>query len=147
MRGELETGTDCNILTQSSSRDHSSTSSSSWLAAQLWVTEGPSPLSGAGSHSAGILSPTVTGTELELTAQPKPSVAPGYIIVWRPPASCGRMHQYRIQPRLQVKVIFQHPQLDAPASPLLCLFTQVHLLIDGLVKGQYATLPPRANYG
>ena len=31
VRGELETGTDCNILTQSSSRNHSSTSPSSWL--------------------------------------------------------------------------------------------------------------------
>ena len=36
-------------------------------AAQPWVAEGPSPLSGAWSHSAGILSPTATGTELELT--------------------------------------------------------------------------------
>ena len=27
-----------------------------------------------------------------LTDSPKPSVAPGYIIVWRPPASCGRTH-------------------------------------------------------
>ena len=31
-------------------------------AAKPCVTEGPSPLSGAGSHSAGILSPSVTGT-------------------------------------------------------------------------------------
>ena len=54
-------------------------------AAQLWVTEGPSPLSGAGSHSAGILSQIGT-------YWPKPSVAPGYIIVWRPPASCGCTH-------------------------------------------------------
>ena len=34
-------------------------SHSSW-AAQPWVTEDPSPLSGAGSHSVGILSPTST---------------------------------------------------------------------------------------
>ena len=57
MRGELETGTDCYILTQSSS-DHSSTSSSFCWAAQPWVTKGRNPLSEAGSHSAGILSPT-----------------------------------------------------------------------------------------
>ena len=25
-------------------------------------------------------------------------MAPGYIIVWHPPASCGHMHLYRIQP-------------------------------------------------
>ena len=36
-------------------------SHSGW-AAQPWVTDGPSSLSGAGSHSAGILSPTGTGT-------------------------------------------------------------------------------------
>ena len=47
---------------------------------------------------------------------PKPSVAPGYIIVWHPPASCGRTHLHRIQPRPQVKVIFRHPRLDAPFS-------------------------------
>ena len=70
--------------------------------------EGPSPLSGASSHY-GILSPTATGTRT-LTAtrtelclprtliELKPFVAPGYIIVWHPPASCGRTHLYRIQP-------------------------------------------------
>ena len=57
VRGELETGTDCYILTPSSS-DHSSTSFSSW---QGLLNRGSlraqSPLSAAGSHS-GILSPT-----------------------------------------------------------------------------------------
>ena len=69
VRGELETETDCYILTQSSS-DHSSTSSSFCWAAQPWVTEGPSPLSRAGSHSASMLSPTATAIRtlcLELT--------------------------------------------------------------------------------
>ena len=55
-------------------------------AAQPWVTGGPSPPSGAGSHS-GISSPTGTGTDWH-----KPSVAPGYIFVWHPPVSCGRTH-------------------------------------------------------
>ena len=32
--------------------------------AQPWGTESPSPVFGAGPHSAGILSPTATGTEL-----------------------------------------------------------------------------------
>ena len=70
---------------------------------------------------------------------PKPSVAHGYIILWHPPASCGRTHQHRFQSHPQVKVIFWHPRPDAPASPFYCLFTQVHLLIDGSVEGQYAT--------
>ena len=42
VRGELEAGTDCYILTQSSS-DHSSTSFAFWLAAQPWVTESHKP--------------------------------------------------------------------------------------------------------
>ena len=50
-------------------------SHSGW-AAQPWVTESPSPLSGAGSHSAGILSPTDSSR-----------LCPGYIFVWRPAAS------------------------------------------------------------
>ena len=89
--------------------------------------EGRSPLSGAGSHSAGILSPTASGTHcLELTicllrTPTDPSVAPGYIIVCRPPASCGRTHLHRIQLRPLVKVIFQYLWPDAPVSavPLL----------------------------
>ena len=94
-------------------------SHSGW-ATQPEVTEGPSPLSGAGSHSVGILSLTATGTELELipTDCLKPSVARGYIIVWHPPASCGRMHLHRIQPRSHVKGNFQYLRLDAPVSSL-----------------------------
>ena len=69
---------------------------------------------------------------------PKPSVAPSYIIVWRTPASCGRTHLHQSQPRPQVKVIFRHPRPHAPVSLFFCLFTLVHLLIDGSVEGQYA---------
>ena len=52
---------------------------------------------------------------------PKPSVAPGYIIVCRPPASCGCKQLHWIQPRPQVKVIFWYLRPDAPVSavPLL----------------------------
>ena len=57
VRDELETGTDCNI-DPSSSRDHSSTSSSSWLGLlNCGSLRAQSPLSAAGSHF-GILSPT-----------------------------------------------------------------------------------------
>ena len=83
--GELETETDCYILTQSSLTIAALLSHPGW-AAQPWVTEGPRPLSGAGSHSTGILSPTGTATH------PSRPVAPGYIIVSRSPASCGRTH-------------------------------------------------------
>ena len=57
VRGELETGTDC-YIDPSSSRDHSSSSSSSWLGLlNHGSLRAQSPLSAAGSHF-GILSPT-----------------------------------------------------------------------------------------
>ena len=37
--------------------------------------------------------------------------------------SCGRTHLHRIQPRLQVKVIFRYLRPDAPISLLFRLFT------------------------
>ena len=90
VRGEVETGTECCILTQSSSV-HSSTSFASGLAAQRWVAEGPKP--------------SVCQLILTLASGPptdsnlnwnwnwlKPSVAPGYIFVCHPPASCGSTH-------------------------------------------------------
>ena len=139
VRGELETGTDCHILTQSSS-DTSSTSFFLGWAAQPCVTEGPSPLSVAGSQFS-ILSTTDSNGDWNWTRTdcPKPSVAPGYIIIWYPPASCGHTHLHRIQPRPQVKVIFRYLWPDAPVSLSFCLFTQVHLLIDSSVEGQYVT--------
>ena len=79
VRGELETRIDCYILIIAALLSHPG-----W-AAKPWVTEGPRSLSGAGFPSAGILSQTQTQT-----GYPKPSVAIGYIIVWHPPASCGR---------------------------------------------------------
>ena len=57
VKDELETETDC-YIDPSSSRDHSCTSSSSWLGLlNHGLLRAQSPLSAAGSHS-GILSPT-----------------------------------------------------------------------------------------
>ena len=64
--------------------------SHSGRATQPWVTESPSPLSGAGSHS-GILSPTDSNCNWNCNWL-KPSVASGYIIAYRPTASYGRTH-------------------------------------------------------
>ena len=94
VRGELETGTDCYILTQSSSH-HSSTSSSVWLSCSTVGHWGPKPSIWSWfslrwhpiSHWLQLQLKLLTGTDW-----PKPSVAPGYIIVWHPPASCGRTH-------------------------------------------------------
>ena len=80
-------------------------------AAQPWVTEGWFSL----RHLVPQLTPTASGTR---TDSLKPSVAPGYIIVWRPPNSCGHTHGHRIQPRPQIKVIFRYLRPDAPVSLL-----------------------------
>ena len=138
VRGELETGADCNILTQSSYRDHSNTSPSSWLGCTTVGCWGPKPYV---RSWFSLCRRPISNFDWNWTWPdwPKPYVVPGYIIVWHPPASCGRTHLHRIQPRPQVKVIFWYPWPDAPASLFFRLFTQVHLLIDGSVEGQYVT--------
>ena len=84
-RGELEMGTDSYILTQRSS-DHTSTSFAFWLGCSTvghwgpklsvwsWLSLRWHPISNWNCNSS------------------QPSVAPGYIIVWHPPASCGHTH-------------------------------------------------------
>ena len=110
----------------------------------ILVAEGPSPLSGAGSHFAGILSPTATGTELNCnchsnslpwTDSLKLSVAPGYIIVWHPPASFGRTHLHR-------NSTTSTGQCDIPISSTGC-FAALPLIYTGASLdwrlGQYVT--------
>ena len=87
--------------------------------------EGPSPLSGAGSHSAGNCDWNWTATR---TPTLKPSVAPGYIIVWHPPASCGC--------RMCTEFNSSTGQGDIPIFSTGCTC----FLIDGSVEGQYVTL-------
>ena len=91
--------TDCNILTPSSSV-FSSTSFSFCWAVQPGVLRAQ-PTLGAGSHYS-ISSPT-----------PNLSVAPGYIIIWHPPASCGRHIGTQFNPST-VKVIPWYLRPDAP---------------------------------
>ena len=57
LRGELETGTDCYILTQSSS-DHSSTSFASWLGCLTVGHRGLQAVCLQADSHANILSPT-----------------------------------------------------------------------------------------
>ena len=85
-RDELETGTDCYVLTQSSS-DHSSTSFSFWLGCSTMGHWGPKP-------SVWIWFSLRWHPISNWNCNwPKPSVAPGYIIVSWPPASCGHTHR------------------------------------------------------
>ena len=87
VRGELETGTDCYILTQSSS-DHSSTSFAFWPGCSTVGHWGPKP----SVWSWFSLRWHPISNYNRNWNWPKPSVAPGYIIVWRRPSSCGRTH-------------------------------------------------------
>ena len=112
---------------------------SSW-AAQPWVTESPIPLSGAGFHSAGTLSPTGTGTDSSRRWHLVILLSHVHLL----PVGVRICHHHRIQPRPQVKLIFRYLQPDAPVSLFFRSFTQVHLLIDGSVEGQYVTSSYRA---
>ena len=84
---------------------------SAWLL--NWGPEGPSPLSWAGSHCL----------ELQLELQQtdsnslKLSVAPGYIIVWRPPASHGHL-------------IFTDFNLSTGQGDIFDIFNRMHLFPD-----------------
>ena len=92
-----------------------------------------------------VLTPRASYLQLQLKLNSnwlKPSVAPGYIIVWHPTASFGRTHLHRIQPRPQVKVIFRIFDWMDLFPLFFCLFTLVHLLIDDSVEGQYVTINP-----
>ena len=122
VRGELKTETDCFILTPSSS-DHSSTSSHSdgLLNRGSW---GPKPSVWSWFSLRHLISNWNCNSN---SNWPKPSVAHGYIIVWRSPASCGRTQLHRIQPRPQVKVIFRHPWPGAPVSALPLIYTGASL--------------------
>ena len=99
VRGELESETDCNTLTPSYS-DYSSISSSfcwaaqpgswgpkpsvwSWLSLQHLV-----PNCDLNSNCDYNWNWTLPASDFNCNWT-KPSVAPGYIIVWHPPASCG----------------------------------------------------------
>ena len=100
-------------------------SHSGW-AAQPWVLEVPSPQSGAGSYSAGILSSTATATQT-------------------PQAVCGTsLHNcltstcflwaYTSAPNSTTSTSQGDIPISSTACTCLaffCLFTQVHLLIDG----------------
>ena len=122
VRGELETGTNCYILTQRSS-DLSSTSSSFWLGCSTVGHWGPK-LSVCRWLSLRHLVSNWNCNSNSL----KLYVTPGYMIVWHPPASCGRTHLHRIQPCQQVKVIFRYllPDASVSAVPLL-IYTGVSL--------------------
>ena len=66
VRGELETETDCHVLNQSSSRDHSSSSFAFWLCCSTRGLWGPQALSLQADSHAGTLSPNWLQLRMEL---------------------------------------------------------------------------------
>ena len=133
VRGGLETGTDCYILTPSSS-DHSSTSSSFCWAAQPgfrglkpsvwhWLSlRHLVPNCDWNSNCDCNSNWTLPASNSNLL---KPSVVSSYIIVCRPPTSCGR--------RICTEFNLSTGQGDVPMSSTGCTY----FLIDGSVEGQY----------
>ena len=91
VRGELETGTDYYILTQSFS-ENSSTSFAFWLGCLTVGHWGPKALRLPLTLNSASFSRTGSNCNWNCNWS-KPSVAPGYIIVWHPHASCERTHQ------------------------------------------------------
>ena len=96
-------------------------SHSGW-AVQPWVTEGQSPLSGAGFHSAGILSPTGTATRTDSSRLWLLVIKLSYDHLL--PVGVRICHYHWIQTRPQVNVIFRYLRPDAPVSLFFRLFTQ-----------------------
>ena len=117
VRGELEMGTDCYILTQSSS-DHSRTSFAFWLGCSTVGHWGPKP---SDWTWFSLRWHPISNWNCNW---PKPSVAPGYIIVLHPPASCGRMH-LPPSPNSTTSTV----QGDIPISSTGCTFFTVLPLI------------------
>ena len=103
VRGELETGTDCHILTQDSS-DPSSTSFASWL----------------GCSTVGHWGPKALCLPLVLNS-----------------ASCP---QLALTPTGTAQTVCCTWLYNCLTTTYFRLFTQVHLLIDDSVEGQYVTL-------
>ena len=137
VRGELETEQAATYWPPSSF-DYSSTSSSFCWAAQPG-SRGPRPSvwhwlslrhlvpncdwnSNCDCNSNWLCLPRTPTDRL------KPSVALGYMLVWRPPASCGR--------RICTKFNPSTGQGDIPISSTGCTC----FLIDRSVEGQYVTL-------
>ena len=134
MRGELKTERDCHTLTLGSS-DHSSTSSSFCWAAQPGTLRGPSPLSGAGSHSAGILSPTGTATRTPTATATRTELKLLQAVCGTWLYNCLRPTCFLWAYASATNSTTSTSQGDIPISSTGCNC----FLIDGSVEGQYVT--------
>ena len=132
VRGELETETDCYILTQSSS-DYSSTSFAFWLGCSTVGHWRPKP-SVWSWLSCGHLVPNWLQLELKLTN----SSRPWHLVIWL-------FDTHLLPVGVRICTEFNHVHRSRWYSDifdrihLFRLFTQVHLSIDDLIEGQYVT--------
>ena len=129
-------GTDCNILTASSSDDSSISFSFCWTA-QPGSLRAASPLSGVGSHCLELQ----LELQLQLTQLIQAVCGTGlynYLtltcILW-----ASQLH--RIQP------VYRSRWYPNIFDRMHLLFTQVHLLIDSSVEGQYVTTARTITFG
>ena len=119
MRGELETEQNCNILTPNSSGYNSISFPFSWAAQPgAW---------GISLCWDMVLIPASSLQLIEFLSHP------GYVILLRPPASCGATIRTQYNPST-IKVI---PRIF---DRMHLLFTQVHFFFWQLGWGQYVTL-------
>ena len=132
MRGELETGTDCYILTQSSS-DHSSTSSSFWLGGSTVGHWGPQALSQKADSHAGILS--TNWLQLQLGLELTQAVCG----TWLYNCLTSTCFLWAYAPAPNSTTCTGQGRPDAPVSLSSAYLPRVHLLIVGSVEGQYVT--------
>ena len=133
VRGELETGTDCNILTQSSSVlwQHVFLILLSWstgvLRAQALFLSLRRLVPNCDWNSNCDCNSNWTLPASNSNCL-KPSVTPGYVIVWHSPAFCGCHVCAGFNPSTG--------QGDIPISSTGCTC----FLINGSVEGQYVTI-------
>ena len=127
VRGELKTGTDCYILTLSSS-DYSSTSFAFWLGCSTVDHWGSKP-------SVWHLVPNCHWNWTD-------SSRLWHLVIFLfdihlLPVGVGICTEFNHVHRSRY---LRYLRPDAPVSLFFRFFTQVHLLIDGSVEGQYVTI-------
>ena len=121
VRGELETKQNCNILTPST-----------LLAITAFLSRSPGLLNRGpgGSASAG----TWFSFQHLLSNWSNFLLHPGYIIIWRPPASCECHNSHSIQP------IDSQGYPPISSTGCTCYLHRCISLFDSLAGGQYVTL-------
>ena len=142
VRGELETGTNCYILTLSSS-DQSSTSFAFWLGCSTGSHWGPKP---SVCSWFSLRRHPISNCNCNLNSQTRTPTDPSHL--WHLVIQLFDIHLLPVGVRICTE--FKHVHRSRwyfdifdrlHLFPLfLCFIIQAHLLIDGSVEGQYVTM-------